>query len=142
MSKSILVGVEKKKRKSMKEKKHVEAIVLVVNFAGADDRDSRWGDISIVPMSALEDTPTSYLRTLIERTKRANLSSDAAWAVYIDTTNTFPTAEDTRVVVAQQPDEFTNAKVEDAIGWEIADLQGYCAMAARIVGKIVYHTEM
>lgn len=71
-SMSILVGVQKKKKS--KEKKCVEAFVLVVNFTGADDMASRWGDVSIVPMSALEDTPTSYLRTF-----QGLFASDLHW---------------------------------------------------------------
>ena len=136
-----LTGVEKKKSVRPRRQK-IDAFVLVVNFGGADDQDSRWGDVSIVPMTALDETPTTHLKTLIKRSKERTTGS--IWSVYIDTTDTFPKDEDTRVAVAQRLDEFTNPEIDEAIGWEIADLQGdLCNIdATRIVGKVVYHTEL
>ena len=135
---SLAGRVEKKKIVKTKKQK-VDAFVLVVNFGGADEKYLRWGHVTIVPMTALDET--SHLKTLIERTKEKTTGPN--WSVYIDTTGNFSKDEDTRVDVGDS-DEFTKPEIEEAINWEICDLQGeLCKIdEPRIVGKVIYHTEM
>lgn len=125
------------KRKRMHPAKN-DAFILVVNFGGADDADSRWGDVSIVPMAALTTTPTSNLKRLISQTK-ASTPVDEQWNVRIDTTHMFPSDEDTRSILG---DKSATKEAEDEIGWEIADLSGLNVVYPNIVGKVVYHTQM
>lgn len=149
MSMSLAGRVEKKKIVKTRKQK-VDAFVIVVNFGGADMKYLRWGDVTIVPMTALDETSTSHLKTLIERTKERTTGPN--WSVYIDITGEFPKDEDTRVDVGDS-DEFTKPEIEEAIEQEIfhliCDSQGnflgdfLCKIdESRIVGKVIYHTEM
>ena len=109
-----------------------DMFIFVCNYHGSEDAQSRWGDVGLIPVTALDETP--LLKRIISS------QSLKEFSVLIDTSGSFPKAEDTRHKF------FETSSIDDAsMNHEfllLSDSLLDFSQTTNIVGRVVYHTSV
>lgn len=128
----------KRARSSPPSKKPAtELCMLCVVWGGADDVWLRWGEPDLVEIDAIAAHAPS-IRRMLDAVLGQGVTSHptgSMWSLRFDTTGDFPKDEDSRTI--------TNHPIDDEVLHdEITSLMGTGGCEGRVVGRIVFQTEM